>query len=248
MERVPNWMNYVPMLRFYKQSQKAEGGLEPDAEFLSDPSLGRYLEYYLKDLNLPENIKSFLMQVGLPDKFADWRSPGEEKDAEKNAYVGIVFGISCLDVREIEGKKYLIIGEKRSLGRTCVITNAGKPDETEQWEKSESCTFIAVEMETGEVWKWIPGCGGDEEDIFIFVNGSLEQYLLSMACWKSFYQGFAQKVQEFTEENPNDTELDFIFDHDELYEPFLKQMERLDSKAVEDEFSYWSFMCDLSLY
>jgi hypothetical protein len=248
MEKTPNWMNYVPMLRFYKQLQKTEGGLKPDSEFLSDPSLGRYLEYHLKELALPKNIKSFLMQVGLPDQFSEWRSPDEETEAGKNAHVGIVFGISCLDVKEFKGKKYLIIGENRSLSRTCVIANAGKPDEIKQWEKSESCSLIAVELETGEVWKWILGFSRTDEDIFIFVNSSLEQYLLSMACWRSFYLGFAQKVREFTEENPENTELDFIFDHDELYEPFLNTMELLDPTAVENEFSYWPFMCDLSLY
>lgn len=247
MEKTPNWMNYVPMLRFYKQSQEPGEGLEPDPEFLSDPSLGRYLECHLKGSYLPENIKSFLMQVGLPDKFAEWRSPDEEKGYRKNAYAGIIFGISCLDVKKIEGKKYLIIGENRSLSRTCVIANAGKPDETKQWEKSESCSFIVAELETGEVWKWIPG-SGRADDAFIFVNSSLEQYLLSMAYWRSFYPGFAQQVQEFTEENPDDTELDFIFDHDELYESFLNTIELLDPKAVESEFSYWPFMCDLSLY
>lgn len=246
MEKSPNWMNYAPMLQFYKKSSKTKNSLQPDEDFLDSHFLGRYQEHSLKNLNLPENIKSFLTEVGLPDKFDDFRSPDEEN--RKEACPGIVFWLNSLNVREIDGKKYLVIGERRSLDRICTIINASQPDETKCWEKSEGCVYMAVQLETGEVWKWIPACGADDEDILIFVNSSLEQYLLSMAYWRAFYPDFAKQVCEFTEKNPDGTELDFIFDHDELYNPFLDVLKCLDPKAIEDEFSYWSFMCDLSLY
>jgi len=214
MEKTPNWMKYAPMFSFYKQSQAAGEDLEPDTKFLSDPSLGRYSEYQLKGLELPEKIKNFLMEVGLPDKFDDWRSPGEEKDSQRDTYTGVIFGVSILNNREIDGKKYLMIGERCSLGRSCVITNSGKPDETKCWNKLEDRVYTAVELETGMVWKWIPKLSDKEEDIFTFINSSLEQYLLSMAYWRAFYPKFAGQVREYTAENPDDTEIDFIFDHD----------------------------------
>ena len=79
--------------------------LEPDPDFLKDPKLGRYGEYQLKHLEIPQNIKDFLMQVGLPDQFLDFRSPDEEKDYKKDVYPGVIFWVSCLRIETIKRKK-----------------------------------------------------------------------------------------------------------------------------------------------
>ena len=231
-EKTPNWMKYPSLLQFYQLAQTAESGLEPDPDFLADPKLGRYEEYQLKGLEIPSNIKNFLMQVGLPDQFINWRSPDEEKDAKKLDVVsGEIFWVSCLKTKSIKRKKYLIIGEMRNLSRTCTIANHNSPNETKKWNKIESSAYIVVELKTGAIWKWIPGY---DEVTLDFVNSSLEQYLLSMAYWRAFYPGFAEKVNDYMEKNPDETELSFIFDNDEeLYAPFLDVMKALDPKALE---------------
>lgn len=246
-EKRPNWMNYPPLIQFYRQVQAAGVKLEPDPKFLTDPELGRYEEYQLKGFEIPQTIKDFLMQVGLPDQFINWRSPMEERDARKmDVSSGEVFWVSCLKIKSLKRKKHLIIGEMRNLSRTCSISNHGKPNQTEKWNKIESTAYIVVELKTGSVWRWIPGY---DETTLDFVNSSLEQYLLSMAYWRAFYPGFSARVNKFVEENPDQTELDYIFDHEEeLYAPFLDVMKALDPSALKGTMSYWNFMCDLSLY
>ena len=80
-----NWMDFPEMLRFYEQVQAAGTGLEPDADFLADPALGRYVGFQLRKLELPEGVCAFLTQVGLPDCFADYRSPEEERERFQRA-------------------------------------------------------------------------------------------------------------------------------------------------------------------
>lgn len=240
---VANWMKYPSMFQFYKQSLTEEIDLEPDIKFLSEPSLGRYPEYRLKNLEIPENIRNFLVKVGLPDQFIDWRSPDEEEDFKKEVTNGIIFWLSCLTIKQIAKKKYLIIGESKNLNRSCIICNYRQPDENKIWEKSESCTLILVELKTGTIWQCI------YKDTLIFVNSSLEQYLLSMAYWRAFYPSFTQKIHTFLQEHPDKIEEDYIFKHQKtLYKPFIKRLKALDPKAVQKRTSYWKFMCDLTLY
>ena len=244
--KTPNWMKYHSMLQFYQQAQAAESGLEPDPVFLKDPNLGRYTEYKLKNLEIPQTIKDFLNQVGLPDRFLDHRSPHEKKDDKKSACPGFIFWISCLKVVTVKKKKYLIIGENRCLGRFSIVSGSGTPNETWEWNKSEEVAYIIVELKTGSVWKWIPD---SYEDIVTFVNSSLEQYLLSMAYWRAFYPDFAKSVTDYLEKNPKKTELDYIFrNRKKLYAPFKNILEVLDPDALKKRMSYWKFMCDLSLY
>jgi len=244
-EKTPNWMTYPPLLQFYRQVQTAGGELEPDPDFLADPKLGRYTSYQLEKLNLPQNILDFLTKVGMPDQFEDHRSPDEEKDDKRRVYTGFVFWISCIRVETIKRKKYLVIGERKALGRGCSIRNFGKPDQMDIWHKTEDSDYIVVELKTGTVWHWIPGY----EDALDFVNSSLEQFLLSMSFWRAFYPGFAGKVAGYLEEHPDKTEVDYIFDHDEeLYAPFWNVLKVLDLRAGKKTTDFWNFMTDLSLY
>ena len=234
------------MLRFYEQLREAGCSLEPDGEFLADPALGRYMARPLGGLGLPEGVHSFLTQVGLPDCFAGYRSPDEERDDGKQVTKGTVFWISCLRIETVKRKKLLVIGESRALGRTCVTSGFETPEERNEWLKSEDVCCIAVELKTGAVWKWIHD---SYEDILIFVNSSLSQYLLAMALWRSFYPGFAGQVEEFCAANPKKTELDFIFKNSKtLYAPFREALQALDPEAARKRQGYWRFMCDLSLY
>lgn len=245
--RVPNWMNDPTMLGFYRQVQAAGESLEPDSMYLSDVSLGRYPSYKLKDLAISEHLRNFLTKVGLPDRFLDWRSPDEEQEeSEKQAAPGIVFWISCLRIEEIKRKKYLVIGESRELSRSCSTSGWGTPQEVQIWNKGESCAYIAVELKTETVWRIVPFY---DENTLTFVNSSLEQYLLSMAYWRAFYQEFAQKIQAFREAHPDKTELDYVFkNHKELYGAFRRCLKALDPEAEKKRTGYWKFMCDLSLY
>lgn len=77
-------MNYPPLLERYERVRAEEDVLEPDADFLKDPSLGRYESYQLKGLDIPQTVRDFLVQVGFPDKFLDHRSPDEEKRQKKH--------------------------------------------------------------------------------------------------------------------------------------------------------------------
>lgn len=240
----PNWMEYSEMVRYYEQVRTAGVGLEPDPDLLKDPALGRYVGFQLKKLELPEGIYDFLTRVGLPDCFADHRSPEEER--ERGLYPGVVFWLSCLRVQQAKKKNLLIIGESRSLSRSCVISGANTPDERREWLKSEDVGYIAVELKTGAVWKWLHD---SYDDILTYVNSSLPQYLLSMAYWRAFYPGLAQQVENFCAQHPEKNELDFVFKNEKaLYAPFLDTLQALDPEAAKKRMSYWKLMCDLSMY
>lgn len=242
----PNWMNNPTMLEFYRKVQAAGGILEPDSVYLSDVSLGRYPVYKLKDLEISEHLRNFLTKTGLPDRFLDWRSPDEERDeSEKQVAPGIVFWISCLRIEEIKREKYLVIGEARELSRSCSISGWGTLQEVQIWNKGESCAYMVVELKTETVWRLVPFY---DENTLTFVNSSLEQYLLSMAYWRTFYQEFTQKIQTFREEHPDKTELDYVFKNQKnLYRPFRECLKALDPAAEKKRTGYWKFMCDLSL-
>ena len=245
-EKTPNWMKYPPLLQFYRQVQAAGVELEPDPDFLKDPKLGRYGEYQLKHLEIPQNIKDFLMQVGLPDQFLDFRSPDEENDYKKDVYPGVIFWVSCLRIETIKRKKYLVIGEYRSLNRACIISNANTPDETKKWEKSEESSPVVVELKTGTVWQWIHYYSEDE---FTFINSSLEQYLLSMAYWQAFYPGFSKHVLDYLNKHPEKSELDYIFRNDKrLYNSFRSCLRVLDPDVLRKRMTYWKLMGDVALY
>lgn len=237
-----NWMKYSPMLKLYKQVQETEIDLEPDMQFLSDVNLGRYGEEKLKGFDLPENIWHFLNQVGLPDCFTTWRSPDEEKEhSAHKGYFGIIFSLRCLRIEKIKGRKFLIIGEDWNIDRYSIIS-----DKIWSWWKSENCSYIVVEINTGKVWQWV---SFDNEDFLTYMNSSLEQYLLSMAYWRAFYPVLAQKVEAFIEKNPKKTELDYMFKHRKtLYAPFWGQMKALDAEVMRKRQSFWKFMSDMSLY
>lgn len=243
-EKIQNWMKYSPILELYKKVQGTEIDLEPDMQFLSDVHLGRYREYILKELGLPENIWDFLNKVGLPDRFTTWRSPDEERQSKADeGYFGIVFSLRCLRVEKIKGQRFLVIGEDWNLGRSSMISN-----KIWSWWKTEDCSYIVVEIKTGKVWQWVH-FDFDNKDFLTYINSSLEQYLLSMAYWKAFYPVFAQKVKEFIEKNPEKTELDYIFKYRKiLYAPFWGQIKELDAEAMRKRQSFWKFMSDISLY
>lgn len=242
-----NWMNSRRMMQFYRQAEAEAEAAPLDEDFLSDPSLGRYAPYRLKETDIPESIRSFLTQVGLPNRFLDWRSPDEEREeAPGQAAPGMVFWLSCLRIREVKRKKYLIIGEARELSRSCITSGYGTPQEQRIWNKGESCTYAAAETKTGAVWTLTPSY---DETSLTFVNSSLEQYLLAMAYWRGFYPGFAARVRDFTEKHPEKTELDYVFSNRRaLYAPFRRRLEALDPEAAKKRSGYWQLMCDLSRY
>lgn len=139
-KEIPNWMTYSSMSQLYKQSQASESSLELDMKFLSDSGLGRYQNYLLDKLDLSQAIQNFLNQVGLPDRFTTWRSPDEEKEAKKQeSYFGIIFSLRCLRIEEIKQRKFLIIGEERSLGRSSISCKS-TDCQTWTWWKTEECT------------------------------------------------------------------------------------------------------------
>ena len=110
-EKIPNWMNYSPMVQMYRQAQNVHGSLEPDMEFLSDVNLGRYRKYILDKFGLPDNIYNFLNQTGLPDRFVTWRSPDEEmEDKNSETYSGVLFTLRCLRIEKIKGREFFVIG------------------------------------------------------------------------------------------------------------------------------------------
>ena len=178
--------------------------------------------------------------------FEDEHCAIPEEERERGLYPGVVFWVKCLRVETVKRKRYLVIGEYRTLGRSCTTVNYGKPDRRDEWNKTEELVLVVVELSTGTVWKWVHDSFGD---VFSFINSSLEQYLLSMACWRSFYPQFSQTVRAYTEQHPNQTELDYIFRHSkDLYAPFREVMEVLDPGVMRKRTGYWKFMCDLSLY
>ena len=139
-ERKPNWMNYSPMLKMYRQAQSVQGILEPDMEFLSDVNLGRYRKYILDRFGLPDNIYNFLNQTGLPDRFITWRSPDEEmEDKNKQSCSGVFFTLRCLRTEKIKKRDFFVIGEDWSMGRCSEVCG----DEWTWW-KGEECTWIGA--------------------------------------------------------------------------------------------------------
>ena len=241
-ERKPNWMNYSPMLKMYRQAQSVQGILEPDMEFLSEVNLGRYRKYILDRFGLPDNIYNFLNQTGLPDRFITWRSPDEEmEDKNKQSCSGVFFTLRCLRTEKIKKRDFFVIGEDWSMGRCSEVCG----DEWTWW-KEEECTCIVADISTGEIWQWFHYT---DTDFLAYINSSLEQYLLSMAYWRAFYPLLAQKTSEFTAKNPEETELDYIFKHHKtLYTPFWERIKALDPEAAKKRNGYWRFMSDLSLY
>lgn len=242
-KHLQNCMQYRPLFAFYEQMQTMQNVLKPDMEFLSDTYLGRYPEHILHGLELPENIYHFLNQVGLPNLFFDWRSPDEEMEAKNLMWdFGVMFSLRCMRIEKIQKCAFLMIGECYSMSRYGVSTN----NELRTYWKMEDCSYIAVELKTGNVWSWYRSF---DDDFLRYINSSLEQYLLSMAYWKAFYTTFSQKVKQFKAQNPDKTELNYIFKHEKmLYAPFLEQIKALDPQALRKRNSYWKFMCDLSLY
>lgn len=241
-EKIPNWMNYSPMMQMYSQAQSVQGSLGPDMEFLSDVNLGRYRKYILDKFGLPDNIYNFLNQTGLPDRFVTWRSPDEEmEDKNSETYSGVLFTLRCLRIEKIKGRDFFVIGEDWSTGRSSEICG----DEWTWW-KTEECTYIVADMSMGKIWQWLHYT---DADFLTYINSSLEQYLLSMAYWRAFYPVLVQTVRDFTEKNPEETELDYIFKHRKtLYAPFWERIKALDPEAAKKKHGYWKFMSDLSLY
>ena len=247
-EQTPNWMNYPSMLQFYQKVQASESGLEPDPNFLDDARLGRYQEYQLKNFEIPENIKSFLMNVGLPDQFRPFRLPSEEKSG-KLVYLGTLYWVSCLRNETINKKKYLVIGENREFTPSVIVTKYEEPDGTKKdvWChcKNETVSYDVVELKTGSVWSWYHDSFGDD---LTFINSSLEQYLLSMAYWKSFYADFSDKINSYLKKNKDKREWEYVErNRRKLYAPFLNCMKALDPPALRKRMAYWKRMVDISL-
>lgn len=249
MEKRPNWMNYPPMLQFYQQVQETGCGLEPDPDLLADPRLGRYREYQLKKFEIPPSIKDFLMQVGLPDQFRPFRLPSEEHEDRYRVYLGTLFWASCLRNETINKKKYLVIGESREFLASSSSTCYKRPDGTEEhiWRhnKEDSVSYEVVELKTGSVWTWYHDSFGDE---LTFVNSSLEQYLLSMAYWQSFFRDFSKKIESYLKRNKDKHEWEYVDrNRKTLYAPFLNCMKTLDPPALRKRMAFWKRMTDISL-
>ena len=247
-EKTPNWMKYPPLLQFYQQVQAAEVELEPDPDFLEDPKLGRYQEHQLKHFEMSQTIKDFLMNVGLPDQFRPFRLPSDEKSG-KHVYLGTMFWVSCLRNETINKKKYLVIGESRGFNPIVIISKREGPDGTKEeiWDyfKGEHVSYEVVELKTGSVWTWYHDSYGDE---LSFVNSSLEQYLLSMAYWQSFYQDFSEKIESYLKKNKDKREWEYVErNRKKLYAPFLECMKTLDPPALRKRMTIWKRLTDIYL-
>lgn len=247
-EKTPNWMKYPPLLQFYQQVQAAGVELEPDPDFLEDPKLGRYQEHQLKNFEMSQTIKDFLMNVGLPDQFRPFRLPSDEKSG-KHVYLGTMFWVSCLRNETINKKKYLVIGESRGFNPIVIISKREGPDGTKEeiWDyfKGEHVSYEVVELKTGSVWTWYHDSYGDE---LSFVNSSLEQYLLSMAYWQSFYQDFSEKIESYLKKNKDKREWEYVErNRKKLYAPFLECMKTLDPPALRKRMTIWKRLTDIYL-
>lgn len=241
-------MNHPPMLQLYQQVQAAEVELEPDPDFLEDPRLGRYRERQLKNFEMPQGVKDFLMNTGLPDQFRPFRLPSDEKSG-KHVYLGTMFWVSCLRNETINKKKYLVIGESRGFNSDVIISERERPDGTKEevWDyfKGETVSYEVVELKTGSVWTWYHDSYGDE---LSFVNSSLEQYLLSMAYWQSFYRDFSQKIESYLKKNRDKREWEYVErNRKKLYAPFLSCMKALDPPALRKRMTIWKRLTDISL-
>lgn len=245
----PNWKKYPPLFQFYQQVKESGCELEPDVEFLADPRLGRYQEYQLKNYEIPQNIKDFLMEVGLPDQFRPFRLPSEEREDRYQVYLGTLFWVSCLRNETIKKKKYLVIGESREFTASASGTKCVNPDGTEGYvfrtNKGESVSYEVVELKTGSVWTWYHDSFGDELN---FVNSSLEQYLLSMAYWQSFYRSFSQQIENYLKKNKDKREWEYVErNRKRLYAPFKDCMNILDPPALRKRMTIWKRMTDITL-
>lgn len=215
--------------------------LTPDFNFLT--TLRPIPKENFNSLNLPKELITFLTQVGLPAQVLLIREPEEMESQDVYTYF---FPLEKFYTKKIENDTYLSIGGWKSK---CIYNQIIGETVNEISEDISGEYF--VHLSTGEVryinnanlelsedgWKLT-----DSDLELQFINSSVEQFVLSMACWKQFYPQFEQKYLEV------DGDLEYIFEHEELYEPFLNTMELLDKKAIENEFNYWRFMCDLSLY
>lgn len=230
-------MKYHDLL---KPIQHISNGVIPDSEFLA--SLCQISEKSLVGLNISKDLKEFFTQVGLPSKIQFIREPEEEDVPE------IYFTPDKFAIRKIEQSEYLSFGgwriENKLSGK---IWQNGICEELKNTYEAEYLIDISngtiwyVDYfhlkQTGDIWYFTDSNLGLQ-----FVNSSIEQFVLSMACWKSFYPEFEKKYLEVN------GDLGYIFDHDEIYEPFRNTMQILDARALEGEVDHWSFMCDLSLY
>mgnify|MGYP002510534599 CR=1 FL=1 len=246
--KCPNWMNHSPMVQFYQQVQAVGVELEPDPAFLENSRLGRYQEHQLKDLEMSYSIKDFLTKVGLPDQFRPFRLPSDEKSG-KHVYLGTLFWVSCLRNEKINRKKYLVIGENRAFNPTVIVSERERSDGTIEkvWDyfKGEHVSYEIVELKTGSVWTWYHDSYGDD---LSFVNSSLEQYLLSMAYWQSFYQDFSEKIGSYLKENKDKREWEYVEkNRKKLYAPFIECIKILDPPALRKRMTVWKRLTDISL-
>lgn len=215
--------------------------LMPDMNFLA--TLRPIPKENMDNLNLPKELITFLTQIGLPSQVLLIREPEEMESQDVYTYY---FPLEKFYIKKIENDTYLSIGGWKSK---CIYNQTMEETITEISEDISG--EYLVHITTGEVWyinnanlELSENCWKltDSDLELQFINSSVEQFILSMACWKQFYPQFEKKYLEV------DGDLEYIFEHEELYEPFLNVMELLDKKAIENELNYWRFMCDLSLY
>ena len=218
--------------------------LTPNLDFLLE--LRPIPKENFNGINLPKELVNFLTQIGLPSQVLLIREPEEMESQDVYTYF---FPLEKFYTKKIEKDTYLSIGGWKSK----CIYNQTIGETVTKISEDISGEYL-VHITTGEVWyinnanlelsKKDENCWKltDSDLELQFINSSVEQFVLSMACWKQFYPQFEEKYLEV------DGDLEYIFEHEELYKPFLNVMELLDKKAMENEFNYWRFMCDLSLY
>lgn len=215
--------------------------LTPDLNFLA--TLHPIPKENFDGINIPKELLTFLTQIGLPSQVLLIREPEEMESQDVYTYY---FPLEKFYTKKIEKDMYLSIGGWKS---TCTY-NQTMEESVLQINEDISGEYL-VHTINGEVW-YINNANLElsedgwkltDSDLELqFINSSVEQFVLSMACWKQFYPQFEKKYLEV------DGDLEYIFEHEELYAPFLNTMELLDKKAIENELNYWCFMCDLSLY
>lgn len=233
-------MKYHDLL---KSIQYIKNGVLPDSGFLA--SLHQIPEKDLAGLNISKDLKEFFTQVGLPPKIQFIRNPDEEEEQDVPE---VYFPLNRFSIRKIEESEYLSIGGWRiedkisgeiREGDTCRVLKETYEGEylIDINQKDVWYANYFDLKQVGDSWYFM-----DTDLGLQFVNSSVEQFVLSIACWKSFYPQLEKKYLEMN------SDWTYILDHDELYDPFKNTMQTLDSRALEGEVDHWSFMCDLSLY
>lgn len=81
---------------------------------------------------------------------------------------------------------------------------------------------------------------GYETSMFYLVNYSVSQFIDCLGLWLSFYQPFRDEVARKVAVDPAFS----LFEHEEMYEPILKKLKKVDPKSMRERKFFWRRMCE----